>query len=519
MAKELKHLGLVPQTERDDSAQPASVELVDEAPASALMTIEGAALVEINAVEAGLAALRAKHAGKTYDLSTGAGMEEAKQDRLAIRNVRYRLPHLVKEKKAEMKRVAGAMEAEAERITSELLAMEEPIDAQIKAEETRKEAEREAKRRAKAEQDAKVQEAIDAIRARVTMAAGQSAETIAELLTVADAFEPQSGDFAERLGDVLRAKSETVTALRDMHAKAVEWERTQAELRERARVDAIRADIENTFARAALGAIGQSSQAIEQAICGLFAVTVTVERFAEFAEDASAARVRAMAQLVALKSAAMASEAAETTAAQAQRVADDAARLEQQRQQQEAQAAELQRQQEATARAQQEVASQRAQQIAESIEAIRASVAGYNAESSMADLTAALQMLRGQRLSVAAFGSRINDARLVQSEEVNRLEIALFAAIGREAAAVEPAAPAAPAPAPAPMQAPEPATNQATPKAPSLYPALAAFVALEKTTLGVVDLDGQITEWADLPAYQAAVEALRAVDDLDQVPF
>lgn len=69
------------------------------------------------------------------------------------------------------------------------------------------------------------------------------------------------------------------------------------------------------------------------------------------------------------------------------------------------------------------------------------------------------------------------------------------------------------------MQAPEPATNQATPKAPSLYPALAAFVALEKTTLGVVDLDGQITEWADLPAYQAAVEALRAVDDLDQVPF
>lgn len=108
-------------------------------------------LTEFSRVEAGLAALRAKHANTVYEVTTTAGMDAAKAARAEIREPRFAVEKVRKAAKAPLLAIGRRIDAEAVRITEAILAIEEPIDGQIKAEEARKVAEREAKKAAEVE--------------------------------------------------------------------------------------------------------------------------------------------------------------------------------------------------------------------------------------------------------------------------------------------------------------------------------------------------------------------------------
>lgn len=105
-------------------------------------------IAEYTATEAGLAALRARMANVHYDCSTVKGMIVAKADRAEVRGLRTGLENMRKQIKAPALAHCNLIDAEAKRITAALLALETPIDAQIKAREQVLENERLAREQA-----------------------------------------------------------------------------------------------------------------------------------------------------------------------------------------------------------------------------------------------------------------------------------------------------------------------------------------------------------------------------------
>ena len=122
----------------------------DEEAGTDIEQVQGV-LAKFSRVEAGLAALRQKHANVVYAVATTAGMEDAKAARAEIRAGRFAVEKLRKTAKTPLLAIGRRIDMEAMRITEEILEVEEPIDDQIKAEEARRLAEREAKRAAEVE--------------------------------------------------------------------------------------------------------------------------------------------------------------------------------------------------------------------------------------------------------------------------------------------------------------------------------------------------------------------------------
>lgn len=105
-------------------------------------------IVEYSKTEAALAELAQQYGGVVFDVTTTEGMATAKKGRAEIRKYRTSLEDLRKAIKAPALRRCQVIDEEARAITGKLLALEEPIDAQIKKEETRKEDEKNAAIRA-----------------------------------------------------------------------------------------------------------------------------------------------------------------------------------------------------------------------------------------------------------------------------------------------------------------------------------------------------------------------------------
>ena len=99
-----------------------------------------------------------------------------------VRSYRVSLEKLRVEIKAPALERTRLNDAEAKRITAELLAIEEPIDAVIKAEETRKAEEKAARERAEQARIAEIQNRIAAIRGAVTAAFNKPSTFTAELM-------------------------------------------------------------------------------------------------------------------------------------------------------------------------------------------------------------------------------------------------------------------------------------------------------------------------------------------------
>lgn len=121
-------------------------------------------IAEYTETAAALADLRQRHAGVVFDVTVSKEMKLAKEARAEIRGLRTGLEKKRVEIKAPALERCRLVDAEAKRITAELLALEEPIDVQIKAEEARAEAERLEKMEAERLRVEAIQQKIQAIR-------------------------------------------------------------------------------------------------------------------------------------------------------------------------------------------------------------------------------------------------------------------------------------------------------------------------------------------------------------------
>lgn len=199
------------------------------------------AVAEFDRVAAGLAELQSKYKGVVYDVASPKGMKEAIEARREIRTPRLEVERIRKAAKAPILELGRKLDSEAQRITKALLAIEEPVDAAIKAEEARKEREKQEKIELEMRRVAALHERVAELRGCQTLTASSGSELIAghiadlEKLTVDDSFE----EFRQQAED---AKVAGLSRLRDLHAAALAHEaehaRIQAEREELARLRA-----------------------------------------------------------------------------------------------------------------------------------------------------------------------------------------------------------------------------------------------------------------------------------------
>ena len=200
------------------------------------------AIVEYSITAAALSELRTRLAGVAYDVSTGKGLNIAKQDRAEVRGLRVALEAKRVELKAPALERSRLIDAEAKALTAELAALEKPIDDQIKAEERRKEAEKAEREQLEREAASRVQIAIDHIRSIALTAIGLRSPAIQSLIDNLQSVEITLNAFGDRAGEAAQAKSQALGKLGELHAAAltaeVEAQRLEAERAELARLRA-----------------------------------------------------------------------------------------------------------------------------------------------------------------------------------------------------------------------------------------------------------------------------------------
>jgi hypothetical protein len=195
---------------------------------------DGQAIVAYSRTEAAVAELRAKYHGAKYDLTTTAGDKAARAGRLELVTVRAALEKKRKELKAPAIDFGKAVDAKAAELTAEILALEGPIDAQIKADEKRRDDERRVREEAEAARKKVHTDAIAKIAGYVTQAADMPSDRLATGIAYLEGLD-LSG-FEEFKQEAADTRSRTVDALKSLHIKA------KAREDEAARLEAARAE-------------------------------------------------------------------------------------------------------------------------------------------------------------------------------------------------------------------------------------------------------------------------------------
>lgn len=197
-----------------------------------------AALAEFNPVQKGLAELRKELKGVQFDVTTTAGDKAARAARSRCVSIRtsadaayegWNKPMLAKQR--EMRSILA-------KIKDEVKAIEEPIDAQIKAEEQRRAEIKAAKEAAELARQQAIQSRINSIGQYPAQAAGKSAVDIAALLATVAELPITTELYEHRAGEAMALQAETVAKLEQMRDAAL------AQEQEAARLAAERAELE-----------------------------------------------------------------------------------------------------------------------------------------------------------------------------------------------------------------------------------------------------------------------------------
>lgn len=187
------------------------------------------ALSEFEKVSAGITALTRQYANVVYPVATSKGMDDAKAARLTIREPRYAVQRAAKAAKDELNSIKANVAERADQICQALMLIEEPIDAQIKAEELRRDEER---KRKEAEEVARVAALRQRLQAIINLPAeqvGKSASDIGAALAglSAVAIDDSWAEFVPHAAD---AKEKAVAALISLQQRAQATEEQAAEL-------------------------------------------------------------------------------------------------------------------------------------------------------------------------------------------------------------------------------------------------------------------------------------------------
>ena len=195
---------------------------------------------EYNDTALALLELQTRHKGVVYDVAVPKQMKAAKEARAEVKKYRTDLEKKRVEIKAPALERCRLIDAEAKRITAELLALEEPIDIQIKAEEARVEAER---LRVLEEQQRRVDDIkarIQAFRDAPGKVMGRPSAGIESALSKLMDIEVTEEDFAEFFQETRDAHTAAKATLAEMlerqRAAEAEAERVRQQDEENARM-------------------------------------------------------------------------------------------------------------------------------------------------------------------------------------------------------------------------------------------------------------------------------------------
>ena len=193
-------------------------------------------IVEYSKTEAALADLSQRYKGVVFDVATRDGMMTAIKGRAELRNYRVSLEKLRVELKAPALERTRLIDAEAKRITAELVAMEEPIDEAIKTEETRKEREKAEREEKERQRVAEINEQIAAIGNTPAALVGKPSGEVAEALSGLGAVAIDER-FAEFKPLAQAAKARAMTALQQLLDGALAQEQQQRDAQARAEAE------------------------------------------------------------------------------------------------------------------------------------------------------------------------------------------------------------------------------------------------------------------------------------------
>lgn len=198
-------------------------------------------IAEYRPTEAALADLRQRYATAVFDVRKPSGMVEAKAARAELRKLRVALEAERKTIKAPALERCRQIDDEAKRITAELVSLEDPIDDQIKAEESRKEEERRQREEAERKRIAEIQERIAAFGADAGKVIGQPAVVIKARIDRLVAVEIGVADFDEFVDQALEARTAALAAMEEQLERQQEHEAEQERIRqERAELEQLR---------------------------------------------------------------------------------------------------------------------------------------------------------------------------------------------------------------------------------------------------------------------------------------
>lgn len=189
-------------------------------------------IAEYSVTAAALAKLKERYSNVAWDLSTTKGDRDARQARLELVKLRTGLEAKRKELKAPMLERAGLIDAEAKRITEELLAIEKPIDEVIKAAEDAKEKERIAKAQAETARLEKIQARLAEIRAAATGHGRSTSEQLQAAIDAVKALVLEESAYEEFLPAANMARDHTLEVLADLLATALHREAEDKRLAE-----------------------------------------------------------------------------------------------------------------------------------------------------------------------------------------------------------------------------------------------------------------------------------------------
>jgi hypothetical protein len=248
------------------------------------------ALTTINKVEMGLTDLRQKYEGVVFDVSTGVGMEVAKEARRDVREPRLEVERIRKAAKAPILALGKKLDSEAARITAELEKLEGPIHLQITTEETRKEAEKERRLAAEIARVAALQERIAELRGCQMLSPSSGSQLVLEHIADLEAI-PVDATFDEFEQQASDAKTAALVRLNGILGAAVAHEAEQAKvIAERAELARLRAAEEERQATA------RAEQAERDRLAKIEADRIAAEERAKQVEAARAHAAELKAQ-------------------------------------------------------------------------------------------------------------------------------------------------------------------------------------------------------------------------------
>lgn len=206
----------------DTPAPTAPQELLDRAEVSA-----DGILVKYDGTVAELATLTTKYGSAVFDCTVPEQDKAARAARKELVSVRTKLEAKRVQLKAPYLEIAKEIDQKAAFLKSAIVALEEPIDAQIKIEEDRKEA-------LKLEAQRVEFERVDAIKAKIAVISRVRIDALrmsAPQIEAALSAEFDFSDFAEFEAEARAAYVETCNALQSMLALRIQQEDEQIQLK------------------------------------------------------------------------------------------------------------------------------------------------------------------------------------------------------------------------------------------------------------------------------------------------